>query len=91
MLHFRCRGEWFKVNDSGFMTQEANDNFSDNWCFLGVSFHHWRNGIDVRFSPKIQARDLIKGIVWDHDHGTTRQWGGCYFGKLPRITDAYIA
>lgn len=89
MLHFQCRGEWYKVNDEGHMTQEANNNFSGKWKFLGVSYHHWRNGIDLRFEDITDPSKLIKGLVWDVDHGTTRQWGGQYCGRLPRITNVY--
>ena len=89
MLHFKCRGEWFKVNGDGFMTQENNEDFSGCWRFIGVSFHHWRNGLDVYYSSKTLPENLIGGLVWDVDHGTTRQWGGRYAGKLPRIQSAY--
>lgn len=90
MLHFQCRGQWFKVNSNGFMTQEGRQDFSGQWVFLGVSFHHWRTGLDVRFSDKTLPKSLIGGLVWDRDHGTVRQWGGSCAGKLPRITSAYI-
>ena len=90
MLHFRCRGEWFKVNNDGDMTQEGNDGFSGQWKFLGVSFHHWKRSLDVIFSRKTLPDNLIGGLVWDIDYGTTRQWGGQYLSKLPRITSAYV-
>ena len=91
MIHFKCRGKWFKVNDKGYMTQENNNDFSGRWHFLGVSFHHWRNGIDLNAKEIIGMADsnlhyVIGGLVWDKDHGVTRQWGGQYCGKLPRIT-----
>jgi len=89
MLYFRCRGEYFKVDEDGNMTKSYSD-FSGQWKFLGVSFHHWRNGIDIRYSKEIQPENLIGGLVWDLDHGTTRQWGGRYMGKLPRITQAWV-
>ena len=89
MLHFKCRGEWFKVNPDGFMTQDHNDDFSGQWVFLGVSFHHWRTGLDIKFSIKTLPENLMGGLVWDLDHGTIRQWGGQYLGKLPRVTLAY--
>lgn len=90
MLHFRSRGEYFKVNEDGYMTQESNNNFSGNWKFLGVSFHHWRRGLDVVFSKAFKHPELlIGGIVWDKDHGTTRQWGGKYNGGIPRITSSW--
>ena len=90
MLLFQCRGEWFKVNNDGFITPaNGRDEFSGGWEFLGVSFHHWRRGVDLLFSQDIDPTKLIGGLVWDRDHGTTRQWGGQYNGKLPRITSAY--
>ena len=91
MLHFKCRGELFKVNEDGYMTQENNDDFSGSWKFLGVSFHHWRKGLDINYSKKTLPENLVNGIVWDLDHGTIRQWRGAYMGKIPRITQAYIA
>ena len=90
MLHFQCRGEWFKVNNDGFITQQNNEDFSGHWRFIGVSFHHWRNGLDVRYSNKTLPENIIGGLVWDIDHGTVRQWGGSYNERLPRITQAYI-
>jgi len=90
MLYFKCRGEYFKVNEDGYMTQKKNSDFSGQWKFLGVSFHHWRNGIDIRYSEKTLPENLIGGLVWDLDHGTTRMWGGRYMGKLPRITQAWV-
>ena len=93
MLHFECRGEWYVVDGDGNMTQERNSEpaeFSGRWKFLGVSYHYLRRGIDLRFKEALEEpRSLIGGLVWDLDHGTTRTWGGCYDGKLPRITNAY--
>jgi len=88
-LHFCCRGEWYRVNTLGHITQIRNKTFTENWIFLGVSKHHWRNGIDVYFSPDVDAKELIGGYVWDLDHGTTRTWGGGFGGKLPTVTQAY--
>lgn len=90
MLYFRCRGEYFKVDDEGNMTQIRNSCFSKQWKFLGVSFHHWRKGIDLPFKEaKENPSKLVGGLVWDLDHGTLRRWAGRYSGKLPRITQAY--
>ena len=91
MLYFRCRGELFKVNNDGFMTQAKNDDFSGQWRFLGVSFHHWKQSPDVHYTKRTLPENLLNGLVWDFDHGTVRTWGGQYLGKLPRITQAYIA
>uniref|UniRef100_A0A6M3LEA6 Uncharacterized protein n=2 Tax=viral metagenome TaxID=1070528 RepID=A0A6M3LEA6_9ZZZZ len=66
------------------------ETFSEQWLFLGVSFHHWRTNIDLKLEDIKDPKDLIKGLVWDVDHGTTRQWGGSYYGKIPRIVDAYF-
>lgn len=90
ILKFECRGQWYAVNEAGEMTSEHEfPHFSGAWKFLGVSFHHWRNGIDVHFTKDTKAAALIGGRVWDLDHGSTRVWSGRYFGKLPRITRAY--
>jgi len=92
-LHFECRGKWYKVKPDGDLIQEENhyNNWDGNWIFLGVSFHHWRRGIDMTlkeiFENPVKA---IGGLVWDVDHGTIRIWGGEYCGKLPRITHCYI-
>jgi hypothetical protein len=91
MLHFKCRGEWFLVNEEGNMTQERHPTFSEGWKFLGVSFHHWKNSIDLHFEEaKTNPTKLIGGLVWDFDHGSIRRWGGQYFGRLPRITAVYV-
>ncbi len=88
-LNFECRGKWFKVNNEGHITQ-IDGNFSDQWQFLGVSFHHWKNSTDINF-PEIWKNPQIalKGRVWDMDHGTVRIWSGSYAGGLPRITKIY--
>ena len=89
MLHFKCRGIWYKVRDDGMMTREGIPEFSYDWFFLGVSFHHWRKSLDVPFSSDVNAENFLRGLVWDRDHGTVRSWGGSYFGSLPRVTAAY--
>lgn len=88
-LYFEWMGKWYKVDKNGYLTHVKNDDFSGHWVFLGVSFHHWRQGIDVRFSQTTLPENLIGGLVWDIDHGTIRQWRGRYNGRLPRITQAY--
>ena len=74
---------------------QVNNTYNDwgkSWVFLGVSFHHWRQGIDLCLAEAFKAPEKLKGgMVWDIDHGTTRQWRGQYYGKLPRITNAYVA
>lgn len=95
-LHFEHAGKDYVVNAKGEITSQHQFNqlgdkaFSGNWLLLGVNYHHWRNGIDVRFPELWAAPERMKtGMVWDKDHGTTRQWSGQYFGKLPRVTRAY--
>lgn len=95
ILYFRCRGELFKVNKKGEIGYAYNGkseiDFCKDWKFLGVSYHHWRNRIDLTLKEAFENPEkLIKGIVWDRDFGTPRIWSGYYMGKLPRITDAYI-
>ena len=90
-LHFIHFGKEYKVNKNGQLTQCNNKYWGNNWLFLGVSFHHWRNGIDITFEQAFNnPKSIIKGLVWDVDHGTLRKWGGRYLGKLPRITSAWI-
>mgnify|MGYP007066257098 CR=1 FL=1 len=90
LLYFEARGKWFVVNEKGEITQDKRNEqpkFSGNWKFLGVSYHHWRRGIDTHFEDCFQKPDLmLKGYVWDKDHGTTRQWLG---SSSPRVTRAY--
>lgn len=90
-LHFTHRGERYKVNEKGFMTHENNDDFSEEWIFLGVTKHHWSNHITVtREQAFVDPSLIVGGLVFDMDHGTKREWGGRYCGRLPRITDAYL-
>ena len=91
MLHFICRGEHYKVNGDGDITQNKNNDFSKQWQFLGVTFHHWRTYLDIHYHQDIAPKDLIGGLVWDIDHGTTRKWAGRYHGRLPRITEAWAS
>ena len=92
-LFFECRGEWYKVKQNGDMLQVNNtyNEWNNNWRFIGVSFHHWRKGIDKNVKDAFNnAKNIVGGLVWDIDHNTTRQWVGSYCGKLPRIRQAYI-
>lgn len=87
MLHFKAREEWFSVRDDGSLKQmNRKDDFTGEWKFLGVSFHHWRQEIDLYFHPNVEAAKFIKGYIWDLDHETVRTWGG---GGEIRITQAY--
>jgi hypothetical protein len=79
-LHFLCRGQWYKVTEKGYI------------IIMGVSKHHWRQGIDIGLKEAFKTPEsLIDGLVWDIDHGTVRQWGGSFNGKLPRIVRAYVS
>ncbi len=91
-LCFVHRRERFLINEKGEIQRiDTPYEISGDWLFLGVSFHHWSNHIDVDLKQAFNdPRLLIKGLVWDLDHGTIRQWSGRYNGKLPRITDAYL-
>lgn len=90
MLNIEIRGKRYKVNTKGHIQRtDIPHTMSGQWVFLGVSFHHLRKGIDIPFHPDTDPKEYIGGLVWDWDHGTTRQWGGSYNGKLPRITQAW--
>ena len=89
-LRIQVRGERYQINPRGYITK-GDMTPSGNWIFLGVSKHHWKGSIDFSFKEIWANPSLaIGGLVWDKDHGTIRQWAGSYFGRLPRITRAYI-
>lgn len=60
------------------------------WRIIGVSFHHWRKGVDLPFTPDMDPETARNGIVWDFDHGTLRRWGGLWHGKPRRVRWAVI-
>ena len=87
VLRFYFRGELYEINEQGHIKANGLNDFSSTWIFLGGSRHHWRNGIDVSLQQAFENPGLLDGCIgWDLDHGTTRQWGGRYYGKLPRIS-----
>jgi len=93
VLHFLYRGEWYKVKENGDMLQELNtyNEWNEDWRFLGVSFHHWRRGMDLTVKESFKhPNKMVGGLVWDIDHGTIRQWLGSFYGKLPRVSSAYV-
>ena len=99
-LVFYHHDERFVVNERGYITKEwpfdallkgREPEFSAKWKLLGVSMHHWRRGIDFEFETIFKDPELMNGgLVWDSDHGTARQWGGCYRDRIPRATGARI-
>ena len=90
-LHFEHRGDWYVVNHKGEIKSRNNGTFSKNWIFRGVSTHHWSNHIDVNLAEAFKSpKSIIKGIVWDIDHGTHRTWGGSYGGKIPKVQAAHV-
>jgi len=93
LLSVHIRGKIYQVNHKGQFRKHTvgPEQFSPDWQFLGVSFHHWRKGLDVGFNEIWQDPKIaMGGLLWDSDHGTVRQWGGRYLGKLPRITACFI-
>ena len=93
MLKLLIRGEWQVIDENQNFVRSGKKNIDpDNghqWQFLGVSFHHWREGIDKSFKEIWDDPECaVGGLLWDIDHGTTRKWGGSYCGRLPRITKA---
>ena len=91
ILCFYHRGQLYKVNESGMISTYGINHYSDSWIFLGGSSHHWHNHITVTREQAFKEPSLLNGCLgWDIDHGTTRQWGGRYNGKTPRIQNAYV-
>lgn len=96
-LVFFHRGIKYRVSlekeTMGHVMEYGDHSFTlpnESWRILGVSFHHWRKSIDKSISCLKNAQDFNNGLIWDIDHGTVRQWGGQYGGKLPRVTGAII-
>jgi len=90
VLVFNFRGDLYFVNEQGQISKNSPSNFSETWIFLGGSKHHWSSHINVTLNDAFYDPKLLNECLgWDIDHGTTRQWGGSYFGKLPRISGAY--
>lgn len=95
-LHIYIRGEHYSIDEHGCFMGGPNNVKpgcvnGHEWKFLGVSTHHWHNHIihtfkDIVINPKL----AVHGYLWDIDHGTTRTWGGSYYGRLPRITSAWV-
>ena len=91
VLSFMFRGKEYLVDTTGRIKANGINHFSDDWVFLGGSKHHWSSHIDVNLQSAFEMPGLLNGCLgWDRDHGTTRRWGGQYFGKLPRINYAHL-
>lgn len=92
VLNFKFRGEYYRVDEQGRINANGIGYFSDNWLFLGGTKHHWSRTITVPLAKVWDNPKLLEGCLgFDRDHGTTRQWGGQYHGRLPRITGVYIS
>jgi hypothetical protein len=90
-LHFQFRGEHYEVDEHGRIKVNGLREFSDSWIFLGGAKHHWCNRITISLSDAFKNPSDLNGCLgFDEDHGTRRQWGGSYCGKLPRISNAYV-
>lgn len=90
-LNFTSGGNDYIVNEKGHINGNGIGYFSPKWIFLGGSRHHWRNGIDVTLKEAFDFPGLLDGCIgWDIDHGTTRKWGGKYYGKIPRISGVFV-
>ena len=89
-LHFTFRGDHYQVNEKGEIKANGLTDYAADWLFLGGTKHHWSNRIQVKTYQAFENPALLNGCLgWDMDHGTFRQWGGRYCGKLPRIQNAY--
>lgn len=91
ILHFTFRGEYYEVNEDGAIKTTKSGDFSPTWLFLGGTKHHWSNHVTISLKNAFENPELLNGCLgFDKDHGTTRQWAGSYYGKLPRITGAHV-
>lgn len=91
VLQFTFRGETYKVNEQGQINANGLGYYSNTWIFLGGSKHHWSKRVDIPLSEAFEnPLSLNSTLGWDKDNGSTRQWGGIYNGKLPRIRNAHI-
>jgi hypothetical protein len=91
VLNFKFRDQYYKVNEKGEIMANGLKSYSPTWKFLGGTKHHWSKHIDVGFGLALRYPEKLEGCLgWDLDHGTLRQWGGSYNGKLPRITNVYV-
>ena len=94
-LHIKHGDKWYACSldeeTLGHVTQYGEHNFKlphPSWKILGFSTHWMQNYIVHRISPSITVEEVLKGYVWDSDHGTTRQWGGGW--KPNYVREAYI-
>ncbi len=90
-LRFFFRGDHYRVDEQGRINANGINHFSDTWRFLGGSRHHWSNHPTTTLEEAFTYPLLLNGCLgWDIDHGTTRRWGGQYYGKIPRINNAHV-
>jgi hypothetical protein len=95
-LNFSFRGEWYEIDEHGHIKHQRSDGygnktFHQDWLFLGGTKHHWSNRITVPLVMAFENPELLNGCLgWDKDHGTTREWGGRYCGRIPRITHCHV-
>lgn len=91
ILQFYFRGEKYLVNEKGEINANGIGYHSSTWIFLGGTKHHWSNHVTVTLKQAFENPKSLEGCLgFDKDHGTTRMWGGCYNGKLPRITHVSV-
>ena len=91
ILTFIFRGEYYQVDEKGRIKANGLSDFSDTWIFLGGSSHHWHNRVTVSLAQAFEYPLLLNRCYgWDRDHGTTRRWGGMWYGEVPRIQNAHI-
>lgn len=79
----------------GHVMRYGTNTFSlphDSWRVIGFSTHHWGNRPTITLGMVLNDPTLLDDIkyVWDVDHGTTKEWGGSYHGKLPYVESATL-
>lgn len=89
VLHFTVRGDSYSANEAGHIRRNDMPSlgFSPTWILLGVSTHHWHQSVKVPLAAIFaDPKQMLKGYVWDRDHGATRTWMG---SGNPRVTSAF--
>ena len=83
------RGKYYTIDERGrfFVGEYPKGYFSENWTIKSI-VPRW-NGRPASnwesLKKLLDNGEVVQGYLYDIDHGTTRFWGGCYQGKVPKV------
>lgn len=68
--------EYYSVTFDGHIGR-VNWSPTGDWRVLGLSYHHNSNRCVPweTIRSQLAAGEVLKGYLWDKDHGSTRRWG----------------